>query len=553
MEVSTAVLETLWQDLRYAVRTLAKTPAFSVVAVLSLALGIGANTALFSLMDVMLLRALPVRNPQELVEFVRASPTAMMTNLPYSVYTRFRQDRGVLSDVFALTSSSFAFRSGALTDQVFAHRVSGGFFPALGVNPLLGRTIAPEDDEPGGATQVAVLSYAFWSRRMGSNPAPLGTTVRLSGEPYTVIGVMPPEFFGVDRAQLPDLWVPQAGVLARSQPWVLGRLKPGISATQAQVQLAPLFQQAMEDWMGPSPAGRRRTSQRLLVNPAAQGTSDLRWSFWKGSGTLKILFGLTGMILLIACANLANLLMARSAARSREIGIRLALGAGRWRIVRQLLTENLLLSLAGGALGLLAAAWAHRLMLGFLVRDPLSVALDFRLDYRLLAVGLALSIATSLLFGLVPAVRATGARSAGAIYATGRQSGAAKVPLAKGCSPFKSAFPWSCWWEPGCFHRACGTSAPWTSAWRARTCCSSRSVHPERCPRSDNNSGRGFPSACRDWQAFGRWRWRETPCSATAAGTSRFGSNVRAGPPRRPASPTIMSVRVSLRPPAFQF
>src|ERR1035441_8887525 len=136
----------------------------------------------------MLLRALPVRNPQELVEFVRASPTAMMANLPYSVYTRFRQDRGVLSDVFAFTSSSFAFRSGALTDQAFAHRVSGGFFPALGVNALLGRTIAPEDDEPGGADHVAVLSYAFWSRRMGSDPALLGTTVRLSGEPYKVIG-----------------------------------------------------------------------------------------------------------------------------------------------------------------------------------------------------------------------------------------------------------------------------------------------------------------------------------------------------------------------------
>jgi predicted permease len=430
-----ASLETLWQDLRYAVRTLAKTRAFSVVAILSLALGIGANTAIFSLMDVMLLRTLPVKNPQELVEFVRAVPDgAMMTNLPYSVFTSFRQDRSVLSDVFAISSASFAFRGGGATDRVSAHTVSGGYFPALGVNALLGRTIAPDDDRPGAMNHVAVLSYAFWSRRLGSDPAILGATVRLSNETYTVIGVMTPEFFGVDRSKLPDLWIPLAA-RPTAQAWVLGRLKPGVSAAQARIQLAPLFQQALESRpMGSSTVQNRKAflSQRLLVNPAAQGTSDLRWSYWKGSGTLKILFGLTGLVLLIACANLANLLMARSTARSREIGIRLALGAGRWRIVRQFLTENLLLSLTGGALGLLAAAWAHRLMLGFLVRDPLTVALDFRLDYRILGVGLALSIATSLLFGLAPAIRATGAGPAGALHATRRQRGTANLPLAKG-------------------------------------------------------------------------------------------------------------------------
>ena len=426
---------TIWQDLRYAVRTLAKTPAFSVVAILSLALGIGANTAIFSLMDVMLLRALPVKNPQELVEFVRAVPDgAMMTNLPYSVFTSFRQDRSVLSDVFAISSASVAFRGGGATDRVGTHKVSGRYFPALGVNALLGRTITPDDDRPGAMNHVAVLSYAFWSRRMGSDPAILGATVRLSNESYTVIGIMPPEFLGVDRSKRPDLFIPLAAS-PTAQAWVLGRLKPGASAAQARVQLAPLFQQALENEVKPAWTGRDREEflqQRLLVNSAAQGTSDLRWTYWKDSGTLKILFGLTGLVLLIACANLANLLMARSSARSREIGIRLALGAGRWRIVRQFLTENLLLSLTGGALGLLAAAWAHRLMLGFLVRDPLTVALDFRLDYRLLGVGLALSIATSLLFGLAPAIRATGAGSAGAIYATGRQRGTANLPLAKG-------------------------------------------------------------------------------------------------------------------------
>src|ERR1035437_9706360 len=260
---------TIWQDLRYAVRTLAKTPAFSVVAILSLALGIGANTAIFSLMDVMLLRAMPVKNPQELAEFVRAFPDgAMMTNLPYSVFTSFRQDRSVLSDVFAISSASVAFRGGGATDRVGAHKVSGRYFPALGVNALLGRTITPDDDRPGAMNHVAVLSYAFWSRRMGSDPAILGATVRLSNESYTVIGIMPPEFLGVDRSKRPDLFIPLAAS-PTAQAWVLGRLKPGISATQAQVQLAPLFQQAMDDWMGPSPAGRDREEflqRRLLVN-----------------------------------------------------------------------------------------------------------------------------------------------------------------------------------------------------------------------------------------------------------------------------------------------
>ncbi|MBZ5724768.1 MAG: ABC transporter permease [Acidobacteriia bacterium] len=430
-----AALDTLWQDLRYAVRTLAKTPAFTVVAVLSLALGIGANTALFSLADVMLLRALPVKNPQELVQFVRTHPDgAMMTNLPYSVYTSFRQDRSTLADVFAFWASDLALRSGGATDQATAHRISGGFFPALGVNALLGRTIAPEDDRPGAASRVAVLSHAFWSRRMGSDPAILGATVRLSDEAYTVVGVMPPGFFGVDRSKLPDLWIPLAAGPAAAQAWVLGRLKPGISAAQARVQLGPLFRQALEKELERAPSRDRQAflSQKLLVNPAGQGTADLRWRFWKGPSTLKILLGLTGLVLLIACANLANLLMARAAARSREIAIRLALGAGRWRIVRQLLTESLLVSLSGGALGLLAAVSCHGAMLGFLIRDPQSAALDFRLDYRLPCVALALAMATALVFGLAPAIRATGAASAGALNGKSRQRGAAQIPLAKG-------------------------------------------------------------------------------------------------------------------------
>jgi predicted permease len=432
------VLETLWQDLRYAARTLARTPAFSVVAVLSLALGIGANTALFSLMDVMLLRALPVKNPQELVEFVRVHPDgAMMTNLPYPVFEYFRRDHSVLADVFAISPASPVLRAGGISERAAAHEVSGSFFPSLGVQALMGRTITPDDDRVGPANRVAVIGYAFWSRQFGRDPSALGADVRLSGERFTVVGIMPPEFFGLDRGRVPDLWVPLAVDPDPGGAWVLGRLRPGVSVERARAQLEPLFQQALESLrddlkLWPERGRTAFLAQRLLVNRATEGASGVRWAYWEGSSPLKILIGLTGLVLLIACANLANLLMARSAARSREIGIRLALGAGRWRLVRQLMTENLLLSLAGGALGLLVAGWGHRLLLGYLVRDPLSVALDFRLDYRLLGFGLALSVATGLLFGLMPAIRVTRADVSGAIHTAGRQRGPLHLPLAKG-------------------------------------------------------------------------------------------------------------------------
>ncbi|HYL76976.1 MAG TPA: ABC transporter permease [Bryobacteraceae bacterium] len=227
-------LETLWQDLRYAARTLAKTPAFSIVAVLSLALGIGANTALFSLMDAMLLRPLPVKNPQELVEFVRVqSDGAMMTNLPQAVFDYFQRDRAVLSDVFAISWSNPVFRAGATIERTTAHEVSGSFFPSLGVQPLMGRTIDPDDDRAGAANRVAVISYAFWRRQFGRDPSTVGASVRISGESFRIIGVMPPRFFGVDRGMIPDLWIPLAVESRPRQVWVLGRLRPGVSIPRA--------------------------------------------------------------------------------------------------------------------------------------------------------------------------------------------------------------------------------------------------------------------------------------------------------------------------------
>jgi predicted permease len=432
------LLRDLAQDLHFGFRQLRRTPTFTVVALLSLAVGIGASTAVFSLMDAMLLRSLPVKNPQELVEFVRAHPDgAKMENLPYPVFKYFRHEGSVLSDVFAVSRSSPTFRAGGMSESVKMDKVSGSFFPCLGVQALLGRTIGPGDDRVGATNHVAVVSYAFWSRQFGGDPSALGASVRLSGEPFTIIGVMPPEFFGVDRGTVPDLWAPLSVDPDPIEVWVLGRLRPGISVARARAQLEPVFQRALESlrdgirlW-----SERERNAffaQRLLVSRAAEGTAGVRWTYWDYSGTLKILIGLTCLVLLIACANLANLLMARYAARSREIGMRIALGAGRQRLVRQLLTENLLLALAGGALAIPVAAWGHRLTLGFLVRDPLAVALDFRLDARLLGFGLASSLATVLLFGLMPGIRATRADRSGAMYGAGRQRGPLNMPIAKG-------------------------------------------------------------------------------------------------------------------------
>lgn len=408
-----AALESFWKDVRFGLRTLAKAPAFSAVAIISLALGIGANTALFSLMDIMLLKTLPVKNPQQLVEFARLHPDgSQMTNLPYAVYSSFERDARVVADVFAVTGSDVVLRAGGAGEQATAHRVSGSFFPALGVHALMGRTIGPDDNPRSAAGRVAVLSHGFWSRRFGGDPATLGAIVRLDGEPYTVIGVMPPDFFGVDRSRVPDLWIPLAPESPEDSAWVLGHLQPGISISQAHAALDPIFHLALESMSGaykeePEPVRNAFLAEKLVINPATRGTSGLRWEYWDYAYTLKVLIGLSALVLAIACANLANLLMARTANRAREIGIRLAIGAGRLRLVRQLLTENLLLALAGGLVGLLVAAWGHRLLLGFMVADPRSVALDFRLDYRVLAFGLALSVVTAMLFGLIPAVRST--------------------------------------------------------------------------------------------------------------------------------------------------
>jgi len=279
------LIDTLLQDVRFGAHVLTKNLGVTAVAILSLALGIGANIALFSVMNVMLLRALPVRSPQELVEFVRLAPDGtVMSNLEYAEFEYLRKNTSVLSGIFAIWMDTRVLGSRTGSERVLVHEVSGSFFPTLGVKALLGREIDPNDDRSDTEHHVAVLSYPFWTSHFGRDPSVVGAAVRINAAPYTVIGVMPPDFFGVDRSKNPEMWVPLASEPNPGYVWVLGRLKPGVSIPQARAQLQPLFQQAlgtfrdsMKDWTEPERA--QFLGEKLLVNRATTGTSDLRWDY----------------------------------------------------------------------------------------------------------------------------------------------------------------------------------------------------------------------------------------------------------------------------------
>jgi predicted permease len=430
-------LRTVLQDVSLGIRLLRRSPGFTAVVILTLALGIGANTAVFSVMDAMLLRQLPVRNPQELVEFVRVYPDGgAMTNLPYAVFEHLQKNTSVLSAIFALTADTRALRATNDSERVLVHEVSGSFFPALGVAPLFGRALDPQDARPGATNQVAVLSYLFWSHHFGRDPSALGATVRVDAVPYTIVGVMGPAFFGVDPSQLPAMWVPLPSDPDTGDVWVLGRLKRRISIPQAHAQLQPLFQQALESLQGDMaqwPAHDREAflSQKLVINHAATGTSGLRWEYWEYSNTLKILLGMAALVLLISCANLAALLVARSVTRAREIGIRMAIGAGRGRIVRQLLTENLLWALLGGTGGLLVAVWGHQLILKFLLGNAQETPLNFQLDQRVLGFGLVVSLLSGVVSGILPALAAVRRDVVAAIQQASHLHGGTRLPFAR--------------------------------------------------------------------------------------------------------------------------
>lgn len=434
------MIESVWHDLRYAIRLLRLDLGFTSVAVLSLALGIGANTALFHLLDAVRLRSLPVKNPQELAE-VKISDKSRCcagnfsnrrATLTYPQWKQIEARQQAFSDMFAFAPKRFDLTNGGESRYAEGLMVSGGFFQTLGVSPLLGRVITPQDDRPGCGLSGAVISYSFWQRQFAGDRDILGRKLTLTGHPVEVIGVTPPGFFGVEVGKNFDVAVctcaepviegENSHMEKRHHWWlaVIGRLKPGWTVSQARAQLeavSPGIFSATLPPMYPPDMAKNYLDFKLDAAPAGDGLSDLRKNY---QSPLILLLSIAGLVLLIACANLANLLLARASAREREIAIRLALGASRNRLIRQLLAESLLLSLTGAALGMLLAQFLTSYMVRFLntADDPLYV--DLSSDWRVLAFTAGLAALTCILFGLMPALRATAASPVDAMKASSR-------------------------------------------------------------------------------------------------------------------------------------
>ena len=423
-----AWLDSLVRDMRYAFRALAASPAFTIVAVLSLALGIGANTAIFSLTDALVLKSLPVQRPEQLLEVNMGQPDEDALTNP--IWEQIRDNVTAFSGVFAYSDAQFNLAPGGEVRMANGGWVSGDFFNVLGVRPEAGRLLQRADDVPG-CPGVAAVSDAFARREFGSALAAPGKTMTLADHPVTVVGVADPAFFGIQVGRSVDVYAPlcmqsmliRPGILDVRARWflnVIGRPREGLTPAQVHSALA-IAAPAIFRATVPSNFGADGQAQYLKstfdVAPAATGLSDLRASYSKA---LYVLMVVVGVVLLIACANIANLLLARGASRAHEISIRMALGAGRWRLVRQLLTESLLLSLMGAALGVLFARWASGLLVGLLSTRQNFVWLDLTIDGRVLAFTAIIAGGTAILFGLLPAWRATRVDPQTAMKAGGR-------------------------------------------------------------------------------------------------------------------------------------
>ncbi len=428
-----ATFERLFQDIRYALRQLRRSPGFAITAILILALGIGAVTAVFSLIDAALLKMLPVQNPEQLVQFKTISDTFPVNDsLSYPQFKTFQAQSQALAGAIAFRKMyKIDFEVDGQSALADGQLVSGNYFSMLGVKAALGRTILPVDESVAGQSPVAVIGYDYWRSRFALDPGILGKHILLNNAAYTIVGVTEPEFFGVQPGARIDVSVPlttisliNPGFAAIGSPYdtlkapfrnwlyVMGRLQPGLAKEKAEVTLKPVFAQTQREIAaslagtpGDSPARKQAILQmRLQLDPAGRGLAVLREQFSK---PLWIVLAVVGLLLLITCGNVANLLLARANAREREIAVRLAMGAGKWRLTRQLMTESLLLGLTGGALGIGLAFWGGHSLLALMAHGRSPVVLSVHPDFIVLGFALALSLSTALIFGAIPAWRAT--------------------------------------------------------------------------------------------------------------------------------------------------
>ena len=399
------------RDSRHGIRLLERSPLFTAAAIVSLALGIGANTAIFSLIDAVILRMMPVHEPERLVQFGR--------DLSYPLFRQFGQELRCFTDMFAQSSMG---RRDVIFDEepeaVSAELVSGNYYSVLGVSAFAGRTFDPEIDR--NPTPVAVISHAYWQRRFALDPAAIGRTFRWNGRVFTIIGVTPPEFHGVVPGTLPEITLPlsMAGEILDGPAWltsdsrfwleVMGRLRAGYTIERAQAEVATIYSRVIqaeaEHYRGNEFQRQKILAQRMPLEASGNGFDFLRSRF---AEPLRLLMGIVALILLIACANLANLLLGRATTRRREIAVRLAMGAGRGRVLRQMLAEGMLLATAAGVLGVLLAWWSANALVVMMSNGGERIALNLRPDLRILAFAASISAAACLLFSLAPAIQAT--------------------------------------------------------------------------------------------------------------------------------------------------